>query len=140
MKELEYDKFDSEYWDNQRDFSVLVGQTITSVNQTSNEITFYTDAGYEYLMHHEQSCCESVFIEDIVGDLQDLVGQEIVVAEERTSTEKQEWENKEPSEYYEDSFLWTIYTIGCFKTSVDIRWYGSSNGYYSESVSFKRIS
>ena len=31
--------------------------------------------------YHEQECCEDVSIEEIHGDLNDLVGQEIVQAE-----------------------------------------------------------
>lgn len=122
-------------WDNERDISVLVGQTITSATEEGDEIIFETKEGYVYKMYHDQDCCENVYVESIVGDLSDLVGQEILVAEERTSDDPLGIEDC----YEGESFTWTFYCIRCVKCSVDIRWFGSSNGYYSESVSFYRI-
>lgn len=129
-KEADYDSFDIEYgWGNDREFNVLEGQTITNVFSSSDEIRFTTSEGYEYRMFHDQACSESVNIESIVGDLSDLIGQEIILAEERVSSEEGEYGH----------FTWTFYTIRTLKTSIDIRWYGESNGYYSETVTLRRI-
>lgn len=112
---------------------VLKGLTFTKCERGNQKyddyILFVTEHDGSYKMQHHQDCCECVSIEDIVGDLNDLVGSEILVAEERTNF----------SEHPEDSYTWTFYTLRTNKGSVDIRWYGSSNGYYSEEVSVDRL-
>ena len=115
------------------EFSELKGKVVTNVKLNGDsELIFFTEDGFRYTMCHDQDCCESVYIESIVGDLGDLVGQEILVAEESTSGENPE--GAKVSEYQE-SFTWTFYKLATRKGYVDVRWYGESNGYYSESVS-----
>lgn len=110
---------------------VLKGLTLTSVTQKSDEIAFVAEDGRCFVMYHDQDCCESVSIDEIIGDLNDLVGSEIFVAEERDSG------NLPPQGEYDESYTWTFYEIATNKGSVTIRWYGTSNGYYSESVSVR---
>ncbi len=109
----------------------LIGRTLKSVNgvQGGEEITFVTDHGETFKLYHSQDCCESVSVEDIAGDLSDLVGVPILHAEEAENLE----------ECAEGSCTWTFYKIDTIKGGVTIRWYGSSNGYYSESVDFDRV-
>ena len=121
------------------DVSVLKDEILTSVEKTKDNhygdvITFTTVDGKRYRMFHDQGCCESVNIEDIIGDLDDLVGSPILMAEEVTSNDVQE--RKKQSEYSEDSFTWTFYKFATMKGYVTIRWLGESNGYYSEGVDF----
>jgi len=128
----------------------LVGKTLTEIKKTDDEIFFICNDDTIYKMYHSQSCCESVSIEDIVGDLDDLIGTPILVADENSSNEptleqiaEKEKEKLEQGDDYDDddddSFTWTFYKFATIKGYVDIRWYGSSNGYYSETVDFIQV-
>ena len=126
------------YGSGDKPFSDLIGKTLVKVEIIENsEIVFTTDSGDAYKMFHDQDCCEHVDIESIVGDIDDLIGNPILMAEEATGETAQPecWTPEE----YEESYTWTFYKLGTVKGYVDIRWYGSSNGYYSESVSFVLI-
>lgn len=118
--------------------NVLVGKTLASIsgNAGDDEMMFTTTDGEKYRMFHYQDCCEYVRIEDIDGDLSDLIGVPILVAEEVT--------NEDESPFADDccppeSFTWTFYKFATVKGYVTIRWLGTSNGYYSESVDFERV-
>ena len=115
--------------------SVLKGKTLVSVDASEDQIMFTTDTGDMYKMYHMQDCCESVYIESIVGDLMDLVDSEILVAEEGSNLFDiiRDAGKEEDSD---ESYTWTFYKFATRKGYVDIRWYGTSNGYYSESVDF----
>lgn len=116
-------------------FEDLIGKTLTSVERIGNdELIFTVDNGDRYKLYHSQDCCETVEIEDICGDLDDLVGSPILRAEEAVS-------NVTPPgcSAWDDSNTWTFYKLATIKGYVDIRWHGSSNGYYSESVDFCKL-
>lgn len=115
----------------------LIGKTLTKVEQVGeDEIVFITNEGKRYKLYHSQDCCESVTVESVTGDLADLVGEPILIAEEATSDQNPQDAKPETLEY-QDSFTWTFYKFATRKGYVDIRWYGESNGYYSESVDFE---
>lgn len=114
----------------------LLGKTLKSIDNTSDEIRFFAEDGSEWRMYHEQDCCESVRVEDIAGNLTDLIGSPILQAEESTSEENPEGVTPE---YQDESFTWTFYKLATAKGYVTIRWYGDSNGYYSESVDFVNV-
>lgn len=126
-------------WGNDKPFTDLIGKTLTSVTgvEGGNEILFATDSGETYRMYHSQDCCESVYVESVAGDLVDLIGSPILKAEESTSSTLPE--GVTAPEYRDDSETWTFYKLATAKGYVDIRWYGSSNGYYSESVDFELV-
>lgn len=111
---------------------ILKDKILKSISTDGDCIIFITDDNKEYEMFHDQDCCEQVYIEDICGDLNDLVGTPILTAEERTSREN-------PKRKDEDSFMWTFYELATIKGSVTIRWYGSSNGYYSERANLYEV-
>lgn len=112
----------------------LIGLTLTAVEDTGKQITFTAADGRRWALYHDQDCCECVRVEDVAGDLNDLVGSPILMAEEVTNAE-------EPSDYRygDDSHTWTFYKFATAKGYVTVRWLGESNGYYSEGVSFGRI-
>lgn len=117
-----------------KNISSFLGKTFTDIIKTDDTITFITNED-TYVMYHEQDCCESVIIEDISGDLNDLIGTPITLAKESVSEDKiDDYDN-----FDEQSKTWTFYKLATVNGYVDIRWYGSSNGYYSEEVSIKLI-
>jgi len=124
----------------------LIGKTLSNVENTRHEIIFteLSEPSRRYALKHEQDCCESVHVEDVVGDLSDLTGSPIVMAEEVSGTQEVheadaplfDGQLSDEDEYYE----WTYYRLGTIKGTVSIRFYGTSNGYYSTSVSFVELS
>ena len=111
-------------------FNDLEGRTLVGVERNGNEELIFTcDNGDVFKMFHEQDCCECVEIEDINGDMDDLLNSKIMVSEEKTNVSENDY----------GSGTWTFYLIRTMKGDVDIRWHGESNGYYSESVDFVKI-
>ena len=113
--------------------SMLTGLTLSAVKymrKGSDQVVFETTCGRQFHMYHSQACCEQVQLEDVCGDVEDLIGSPVTRAECRTNTG--------PSEY--TSSTWTFYTISTIKGTVDLRWLGTSNGYYSEQVNFEELS
>lgn len=113
----------------------LFGKTIIKIEMESTirreegSILFHLSNGAIYKQYHSQDCCESVWIEDINGDLDDLIGYPLLQAEEVTQNDTNTSE----------SATWTFYKFATIKGYVTIRWYGTSNGYYSESACMKKI-
>ena len=113
------------------DFEELVGKTLTKVEQTDmfgDKLSFYCDDGIVFHMYHDQDCCENVSIEDLNGEFEDIINTPILEAFKSINSED------DPLDDWEESFTWTFYRIATVKGYLNIRWYGSSNGYYSESV------
>jgi hypothetical protein len=115
------------------DFGVLRGRTIKAIERGDDELKFVMDNGDVFRMCHHQDCCEGVYIEDICGDLDDLIDTPVLLAEEVTN------HDDPPAEDYAESYTWTFYKLATIKGRVTIRWFGASNGYYSEDVSFDKL-
>jgi hypothetical protein len=114
--------------------SELLGKTVSSIQSNEDSVAFKMSDGTSYMMHHSQDCCEYVRVEEIDGDLQDLIDSPITQAEEVTNEDV--YKNKPE---FPDSFTWTFYKLATLKGYVTIRWLGESNGYYSESVDFVKL-
>jgi len=119
-----------------KNFEDLKGHTLAQCFKTDDdELHFVLADGRQFKLYHKQDCCESVYIESVVGDLADLVGSPLTMAEEAESGPLPEGHN--PSKYASET--WTFYKLATVKGYVDVRWFGTSNGYYSESVYFTEV-
>lgn len=119
---------------------VLEGKTLTKVSvnlrgdnpveKGAEEVYFRFSDGSTFKMYHRQDCCETVYLEDIIGcSLGDFVGETILAA----------YETSNHGEAGQGSETWTFYSLVSQKHFVTLRWYGTSNGYYSESVCVEQI-
>ena len=116
------------------DVSELIGRTLVKVEACGHEsVEFIADDGTQWIMFHEQDCCEQVELDDIVGDLSDLVGAPIIMAEVASNRDGL----KDDDPY--DTCTWTFFKFATINGYVTLRWYGQSNGYYSEAVDFFRL-
>ena len=118
--------------------SSLVGKTMLSAFRTSahgeDGIEFRTETGELWVVMHAQSCCENVTIEDITGDLQDLVGAPIVMAECVTKDGNAADAPPPPLSYSPESSTWSFCKFATAKGYVTVRFFGTSNGYYGETA------
>lgn len=112
-------------------YSELIGKTATEciLERHGEEMVLRFSDG-DARWYHEQDCCETVYIEDICGDPSCLVGSPIVEAEEVSN-----YEGPARGSCVE-SYTWTFYRFATAKGAVTVRWYGESNGYYSEQVDY----
>lgn len=112
-------------------FSELIGTTVERIDgkEGDTELSFHLTDGRTGTLLHHQDCCERVYLEDVEGDLNDLIGTPILMAEENSS------HDGDSADCYE-SCTWTFYRLATIKGFVTLRWLGQSNGYYSESVDF----
>jgi len=118
-------------------FQNMLGKTIlnvTGAEKDSEEILFALNDGTVWRFHHEQYCCEQVMVEDVCGDIADLLNYPLLQAEEIIDSEPDGVNYATDETYPDQSQTWTFYKFATIKGSVTIRWLGESNGYYSESV------
>jgi hypothetical protein len=108
------------------DVNDMLGKTFSRVWSDVDTVTFENDE-VRYTLYHQNDCCESVYVEDICGDLEDLEGWPMLIAKEDTNAD-------DPGTCGGESYTWTFYNFATFKGYVTIRFLGESNGYYSEDV------
>lgn len=112
-------------------FERLAGQEVAAVHQGDEWVDIRFTNGFKACFYHDQDCCERVRLEDVIGDLQSLVGKTIA----SVAKSYDEPESEEDRRYYDDSHTWSVFTIETTDgTTVVMEWLGESNGYYSEDV------
>lgn len=113
----------------------LIGKTLTKACVEDGALVFEASDGSAYLLVGESDCCNSpAEVNDVCGDLADLIGSPLLQAEEATNEDAP----KEPPEYAQESYTWSFYKFGTVKGRVTVRFLGSSNGYYSETAWFRQ--
>lgn len=116
-------------------FDTLEGKTLTNIEVADDVMRFTCDDGEVFELYHDQDCCENVGLEDVVGELSDLIGSPVLSAQEVDGSNEPPEGNPE----WVESYTWTFYHLRTMKGTVTLRWYGESNGYYSESVDLHRV-
>ena len=104
-------------------------KSITGLESDSPKIVIEFEDGNTITQYHEQDCCESVSIAQVDGVVSRHIGSDAYYLEEKVVNQEAEYE----------SCTATFYTLKTSKGYLDWRWDGISNGYYSESVDFKKI-
>lgn len=123
-------------WSDRCDFGELKGKTLLRIDgaeEGNDQIIFETDCGDRFLMYHSQDCCERVGIHTVSGHVEDLLGTPLLEADEVSG------EVPDGADTNYESYTWTFYKLGTIKGHVTLAWLGTSNGYYSESVDFERL-
>jgi hypothetical protein len=113
------------------DFFTLKGQIVRKIQALNGDsLSILTDK-YEYNLYHAQDCCEYVRIVKIIGDIDNILNEEIIFAEEDGGANDPDWYG----DNYNDSHTWTKFVLGTKNANVEFWFLGESNGYYSESIS-----
>lgn len=121
----------------QEDYNSFIGDVIAKIVLQEDEAKYIISVGIVFssgrqvVMCHEQDCCEFVYLHDINGELEDLVGHPLLMFEEVV--------NDRTGEIGGETQTWTFYKMSTIKGYVTMRWLGTSNGYYSESVDVVEI-
>lgn len=115
----------------------LIGRKIVQLEldkpyQKTYGLVFTLDDGSEYVMGHEQDCCEEVILEDHQdGELDALRNATVLDVE---VVKDLQWDGE-----LDDREQYTFYKFKTDKGYTTLRWVGSDNGYYSVDVDFWRV-
>jgi hypothetical protein len=115
----------------------LLGKTVVRIDGLkigSEGIAFLTTDEDVVTFSHTQSCCEGVYVEDIVGDTDDLIGTPLVEASECSSDNEPSLASILASIPCQEDVLWTFYRFSTVKGTVTVRWLGEGNGCYAIDV------
>ena len=96
-------------WNSSASLADLVGKVFTRVYATDDTLIFENSTD-RFVFYHAQDCCESVYIESIVGDLEDLIGEPILRAEESQDLfDIIKNADKDDDDFGDESYTWTFY-------------------------------
>ena len=110
------------------DMKDMVGKKVLGIYYDDEYFQILTD-DCVYAFYHQRDCCESVYLTQVDGISDKLVGSRIVIAEVATDEKDTEYGH----------ITWTFYKIGTNKGMIDFRWQGESDGGYSEIVNLVKI-
>ena len=110
------------------DMKDMVGKKVLGIYYDEENFQILTD-DCVYAFYHQQDCCESVYLTQVDGISDKLIGSRIVIAEEVVDEKDTEYGH----------ITWTFYKIGTNKGMIDFRWQGESDGGYSEIVNLVKI-
>lgn len=89
-------------------------------------VSITLENGYALYLYHARNCCESVYLSEGEDELSSLVGETLISYDHIHG-------GNESSEFFEKE--WNFVNIVTDKSSVQLRFDGSHNGYYSVSIS-----
>ena len=117
--------YNPERYRNSINIEQLTGMTITAVvyKETNESLLIHLNTHVLEMIHH-QDCCETVYLADVVGSFEDLIGYPLLEVSESIVDIATE----------DMSSTASYYNFRTIKASVQLRWVGESNGYYSETV------
>ena len=133
LKEIEQTYFPDEI--NEFFKNHIIGKTVSEIRgaiRGSDHITFMFTDGSWMKMYNSQYNCD---VDDICGDIDDLINSPILGAFQSTSKDSSAY--LPARDCYNPSYTWTFYKFRTYNGYVDIRWYGHSSGYYSESINIE---
>jgi hypothetical protein len=123
-------------------FDCMIGKVLKEITgkEGDSKMVMTSVDGTVFEFFHWFNCCERIEINDICGDLDDLLGSPILVAEKVSSGGGiEDLRNSEFGIKVDEddaTYTWTFYKFSTIKGSVTVRWLGLSNGCYSEEVFF----
>lgn len=117
--------YNHEGYRNSINIEQLTGMTITAVvyKESDESLLIHLNTHVLEMIHH-QDCCETVYLADVVGSFEDLIGYPLLEVSETIV-------NTNSADYSSTAFYYNFRTV---KANVQLRWAGESNGYYSETV------
>jgi len=137
-------------WEEDCEFEELLGKTLVLAERrhgglwSVEEIVFKTADGEKFKLFNLSNCWEPTWLEDICGDLEDLVGKPILLAEKVSNVPGEKSlatrpdQDPSPVGHNPATCTWTFYKLATNAGAVTIRWYGEFSGAYGMEVCFGR--